>query len=72
MISEWIKRLFGLQPTPEETAFSKRVQQSHKTLTVSERGSVMIDPTEVRSDPTFKEYLKQGRGLVNHNQKESQ
>lgn len=63
MIKEFLQHI-GLYPTEQDLEIRNMVQNSYKSLRVVGRGTVKIDPGEVRQSDEFKEALKQARVIV--------
>ena len=64
--SFWILILqkLGLYPTDEDRKISDMVSNSWKSLKVSRRGTITIDPAEVRASPEFQNDLKRAKEIV--------
>ena len=60
-----ILRFFGLGPTDEDERLKSLVQGSYKSVRVVGRGTVKIDPREVRESAEFQQALVEARSIVN-------
>lgn len=56
----------GLKPTKEDKKIKDLVDNSYNSLRVVGRGTIRIDPKEVRNTKEFKEALKKAKDIVNN------
>lgn len=61
---KFLSKLFSLFQTEQQKQFIKRVQSSYKSLDVSDRGVVSVDPAEVSTTPSFKQHLGRAKRVV--------
>lgn len=59
-----ILRALGLAPSERDQKLKRLVARSYASVRVVGRGTVKIDPGEVRQSNEFKEALKQARAIV--------
>lgn len=56
--------VLGLAPSERDKELKKMVENSYKSVRVVGRGTVKIDPSEVRESDEFKKALKQAKKIV--------
>ena len=63
--SNWkrLLRAFKLAPSEDDRHLKNLIDNSYKSLRVVGRGSIKIDPTEVRNTDEFKEALKKVKSI---------
>lgn len=59
-----ITRFFGFAPEEEELERIEEIRNSWKSLRVTPRGGIRIDPREVRQDPGFQEFVEKAKSLI--------
>ncbi|EIU0497351.1 hypothetical protein L3008_004694, partial [Escherichia coli] len=62
--SNRIARFFGFAPDESEMKMIEEIRNSYKSLEVVGRGTVRIDPKEVRQDPAFIAFVEKAKGLI--------
>ena len=61
-----ILRMLGLSPSEEDKKLKQLVENSYTSLRVVGRGTVKIDPKEVRNTEEFKRANKAAKDIVKH------
>lgn len=59
-----IAQFFGFAPDEREMKMIEEIKNSYKSLEVVGRGTIRIDPNEVRQDPGFIEFVEKAKVLV--------
>lgn len=59
-----LAQYFGFAPSENEIEMVNKIRNSYKSIEVVGRGTVRIDPAEVRRDPVFIENAQKARSLV--------
>ncbi|MCL6381632.1 MULTISPECIES: hypothetical protein [Pectobacterium] len=59
-----IAKFFGFAPDESEMQMIEEIRNSYKSLEVVGRGTVRIDPKEVRQDPAFIAFVEKAKMLV--------
>jgi len=57
-------RMLGLSPSEQDEKLKRLVENSYASVRVVGRGTVKIDPEEVRQSDEFKRALKNARAIV--------
>lgn len=60
-----ILKLLGLVPGEEDKKLRQLVENTYSSVRVVGRGTVKIDPTEVRKTPEFKRARTAAKSIVN-------
>ena len=60
-----ILKFLGLAPTEDDKRLQELVQNTYKSVRVIGRGTVRIDPKEVRESAEFQKALSDAREIVN-------
>ena len=54
----------GFAPSENDKKMNNLVKNSYKSISVVGRGTIVVDPAEVRSTPEFQEDLKKAKAIV--------
>lgn len=57
-------KLLGLAPSQRDLELKELVENSYRSVQVVGRGTIKIDPQEVRRSPEFQAALRQARAIV--------
>ncbi len=57
-------RLLGLSPSEEDKKLKKLVENSYSSIRVVGRGTVKIDPNEVRNTKEFQDAREEAKAIV--------
>lgn len=57
-------RLLGLSPSEEDKKLKKLVENSYASIRVVGRGTVKIDPNEVRNTKEFQDAREEAKAIV--------
>ncbi len=57
-------KLLGLAPSQRDLELKALVDNSYRSVRVVGRGTIKIDPQEVRRSPEFQAALRQARAIV--------
>jgi len=60
-----IWQILGLAPSESDKKLINLVENSYESVTVVGRGTINIDPSEVRNSREFKEAQEQAKAVVN-------
>jgi len=58
------KKMLGLAPNKDDKRLKELVNKSYKSVKVVGRGTIRIDPKEVRETEEFKKARKQAKAIV--------
>jgi hypothetical protein len=58
------KKMLGLAPDKDDERLKELVNKSYKSVKVVGRGTIRIDPKEVRETEEFKKARKQAKAIV--------
>jgi hypothetical protein len=58
------KKILGLAPDKDDKRLKELVNKSYKSVKVVGRGTIRIDPKEVRETEEFKKARKQAKAIV--------
>lgn len=59
----FILRVLGLNPTKEDVKLKQLVDNTYQSVSVVDRGTIRIDPTEVAATQEFKNARKKAKAL---------